>query len=107
MFLDETRPSDYLTLKLWDVRSEAHTTVSSSWPVSRPLPGNELENPDVPLEVNGVCDNCLPLKIDRVLEEGKFQEEDEKIEKAIAELMKYLTDEPIRAAFREILTIGP
>jgi hypothetical protein len=44
------------------------------------------------------------LTIDAILEEGKFQPEAEEIVKAVAELMKYQTDEPIRAAFRHIST---
>ncbi|KAJ7914172.1 hypothetical protein B0H13DRAFT_1611831 [Mycena leptocephala] len=79
-----------------------------------------IHHPDIPLlfgdipktliqvrdgGMDGVCDNCLHLTIDSVLEEGKFQEEDDEIEKTITELMKYQTDEPIRAAFREILTV--
>jgi hypothetical protein len=42
----------------------------------------------------------LHLTIDAILEEGEFQPEAEEIVKAVAELMKYQTDEPIRAAFR-------
>jgi hypothetical protein len=53
--------------------------------------------------MDGVCDKCLHLTIDSILEEGKFQEEEVEVEKAIIELMKYQTDEPVRAAFREIL----
>ncbi|KAJ7818396.1 hypothetical protein B0H14DRAFT_2601275 [Mycena olivaceomarginata] len=54
--------------------------------------------------MDGVCDGCLHLTIDAILEEGKFQQEAEEIVKAVAELMKYQTDEPIRAAFRNIST---
>jgi hypothetical protein len=49
--------------------------------------------------MDGVCDGSLYLTIDVILEEGKFQQEAEEIVKA-----KYQTDEPIRAAFRNIST---
>ncbi|KAJ7810355.1 hypothetical protein B0H14DRAFT_2379181, partial [Mycena olivaceomarginata] len=76
-----------------------------------------IHHPDIPLAfgdipatlqevrdggMDGVCDGCLHLTIDSILEEGKFDEEDREIQDAIDELMKYQTEEPIRAAIREI-----
>ncbi|KAJ7927398.1 hypothetical protein B0H13DRAFT_1861395 [Mycena leptocephala] len=75
-------------------------------------PDASLECGDIPnkLEevrssgIDGVCDRCLHLTIDSILENGKFQEEERYIPEAIDELMKDQTDEPIRAEFRKIAT---
>ncbi|KAJ7101896.1 hypothetical protein C8R44DRAFT_988260 [Mycena epipterygia] len=50
--------------------------------------------------IDGVCDDCLRLTINSILEDGKFGKEEEYISDAVGALMAYQTDEPIRAALR-------